>query len=182
MKLIFATTNQNKIKEAETILQIPIESTSLEIDEIQSLDPQKVITQKAIAYYQQIGKPLFVEDNSLTFEALNPLPGTYINDFSKALGNDGLIRLLGNHTNRKAHATVVIGYINNPSNIQIFTGTVSGIISAKPQGEQGFGWDPIFIPHGETRTFAEMTMEKKNRFSMRSIALKNFKEWLVKNS
>ncbi len=181
-KLLFTTTNENKLKEAQTILNIPLEGISLEIDEIQSLDPNKVITQKAIAYFQQIGKPLFVEDNSLTFEALNTLPGTYINDFSKALGNDGLIRLIENYSNRNATATVVIGYIQNFSNIQIFTGTVTGTITSEPRGDQGFGWDPIFIPNGESKTFGEMSLDEKNKYSMRTIALNKFKDWLIKSS
>lgn len=176
--LVFATSNKNKLAEAQEILGLNIQGTNLDIPEIQSLDPEVVITHKALEYFKIIQKPLFVEDNSLLFEALNGLPGTYINDFLKALGNEGLINLLKDQPNRKAESLVIVGYIERSNKVEIFTGSVTGSIATKPIGDQGFGWDPIFIPDGETRTFGEMTMEEKNRFSMRTIAYNKLKYWL----
>lgn len=176
--LVFATSNKNKIAEAQEILGFKIQGTTLDIPEIQSLDPKEVIIHKAVEYYKIVQKPLIVEDNSLLFEALNGLPGTYINDFLKALGNDGLINLLKNQPNRRAESLVIVGYIKTTDKVEIFTGSVSGSIAYKQTGFQGFGWDPIFIPDGDTRTFGEMSMEEKNNYSMRTIALRKFKSWL----
>lgn len=170
-KLIFATSNKNKLAEAKQILGIEIEGTSLDIPEIQSLDHHQVAKQKALDYFCQLNRPLFIEDTSLSFTALNGLPGTYINDFSKTLGNQGLIDLLANKTDRSATARVTIALIKSISDIQIFDGEIQGDISLSPQGENGFGWDPIFIPKGFNKTFSQMSDQEKNSCSMRRLAL-----------
>ena len=170
-KLIFATSNKNKLAEAQQILGIELEGTSLDIPEIQSLDHHEVAKQKALDYFNQLNKPLFIEDTSLSFTALNGLPGSYINDFSKALGNQGLIDLLANKTDRSAIARVTIALIKATDDIQLFDGEIKGTITMFPQGENGFGWDPIFIPNGFDKTFAQMTDEEKNNCSMRRLAL-----------
>ncbi len=178
---IFASSNKNKLKEIEDILGIKINGTSLEIEEIQSLDSELVAIKKAEAYFNAIKKPLFVEDTSLSFAGLKGLPGTYINDFSKALGNDGLINLLKGVKNRSAEAMVTIVYKANKNTHKIFVGIVKGSISTTPKGDGGFGWDAIFIPNGSTKTFGQMTQEEKNSFSMRKKALLLFKKWLSSN-
>jgi len=178
LSLIFATSNEHKLKEAREILGIEVEGTSLDIPEIQSLNEDEVVRQKAIDYYDQIQKPLFVEDVSLTFHTLGKLPGTYINDFSKQLGNEGLIKLLDGKDDRSATATVSIGYIHSDKKITVFQGSIEGSIALEEKGEMGFGWDPIFIPEGESQTFAEMDSDAKNRYSMRGIAFREFKKWL----
>lgn len=175
--LIFATGNKDKLREAGEILKIPLKGTSLEIEEVQSLDLVKVATLKAKEYYKLLKKPLFVEDGSLSFEALNGLPGTYINDVHKAIGNEGLVKLISGK-NRKAEAKVAIVYIDKNAKGHTFIGKIEGSISNKPKGENGFGWDAIFIPKGGTKTFAEMTLQEKNKYSMRKKALLSFSEWL----
>lgn len=180
-KLIFATKNDGKLAEAIEILGIEVVGDPLEIDEIQSLDPVEVATKKAKAYYVELKKPLFIEDVSLVFDALIRLPGTYINDFSKALGNDGLCKLIGDGS-RKAKAQTTIVHIDNDGNEHVFEGVVEGSIADSPRGDKGFGWDPIFIPDGDTRTFAEMDLDEKNNYSMRKIALTKFKKWLDNES
>ena len=179
-KIYFATTNEGKIAEARLILGMDIEPIPLEIDEIQSLDPIKVALKKAKAYFKELEKPLFVEDVSLSFSSLGGLPGPYINDFSKALGNYGLIALLRGTENRTAIAQVTIVYIGENSQETIFEGKIEGEITKEPIGTSGFGWDPIFIPSGANKTFAEMTIEEKNNYSMRVIAFNKFKLYLQK--
>jgi non-canonical purine NTP pyrophosphatase (RdgB/HAM1 family) len=179
-KLIFATTNQGKLIEVRRILNVPVESTALEIEEIQSTDPVKVATHKALAYFSELKQPLFIEDASLAFAALNGLPGTYINDFVKTLGNTGLADLLDGKNDKTATAQVTMVYVDGVNDPQVFTGRVQGKI-VKPQGEGGFGWDPIFVPLGATKTFAEMSNEEKDQFSMRRQALEAMRDWLVAN-
>lgn len=177
-KIYFATTNEGKIKEAKEILGIKVVGSGLEIDEIQSLDPIEVATKKARAYYRKLRKPILVEDVSLSFKSLGGLPATYINDFSGALGNDGLVKLIKSKDRSAAAQTTLVFY--DADGEHIFIGMVKGKIAKKPKGNSGFGWDPIFIPNGGTRTFAEMEDGEKHQYSMRAIALRKFKKWLEK--
>lgn len=177
-KILFATTNQGKLNEAKEILAIEVEGIGMEIDEIQSLSPEDVAQKKAWAYFEKLKTPLVVEDLALSFSALNGLPGTYIKDFDKALGNDGLVKLLENHDDRSAEAKTVFVYIDEKGKTHTFEGTVKGFISNEVRGDKGFGWDPIFIPEGNTKTFGEMEMDEKNKYSMRSIALQKLADFL----
>lgn len=175
-KIYFATTNKGKLAEAKKTLGIEILGTPLEIDEIQSLDPVEVATKKARAYFDKLKKPILIEDVSLTFAEFGRLPGTYISDFLKQLGNKGLVKLLKGAKNRKAEAQTTLVYVNAVGS-HVFKGVVKGEIAEKPKGV-GFGWDPIFVPGGYKRTFGQMSMKEKNKISMRAIALKKFKKWL----
>lgn len=181
MKLIFATSNQNKIDEVKRITNLEIEGTSLEIEEIQSLDPVKVAVEKAKAYFNELKIPLLVEDTSLSFNGLGGLPGPYINDFAKALGNNGLIELLQNRDNRRAVAQVTFALILDENTIHTFEGKVEGVITNEEKGTNGFGWDPVFIPTGSDKTFAEMQDSEKDRYSMRAKALAFLQEFLLAN-
>lgn len=178
--LLFATTNQGKLDEARAVLQTKVEGIPLDIPEIQSLDPVAVAVAKAQAYFEKINKPLFVEDVSLSFSQLNGLPGPYIDAFMKACGNEGIVEMLPESTDRKAVAQTTIVYIwgSKEGECKVFIGKMEGVVAEKPLGENGFGWDPIFIPDGETRTLAQLTGEEKNKYSMRAKALILFKNWI----
>jgi non-canonical purine NTP pyrophosphatase (RdgB/HAM1 family) len=179
--ITFATTSQGKLNEARKLLGIDVVGSGLEIDEIQSLDPETVAVKKAQAYFLELKRPILVEDVALIFQALKKLPGTYINDFFNTLGNQGLIDLLESSNNRKATAQTTLVFIEDKENFHVFTGTVDGEIASEPRGTNGFGWDPIFIPDGKTQTFAEMSDGEKANYSMRARAFAKFKEWLEKN-
>ena len=175
MKFLFATTNLNKIREAEEILGVEIEGVKLEIDEIQTLDPEKAVKEKARRAYEQFGKSILVEDASLFFSAWNGLPGVYIDSFLESVGNEGLIKMLRHEKNRRANAVVCLA-IYNGKNCKVYKGEIKGKISLVPKGKSGFGWDPIFIPAGHNKTFAEMGVQEKNRISMRKLALEKLKK------
>jgi non-canonical purine NTP pyrophosphatase (RdgB/HAM1 family) len=179
--VFFATGNKDKAKEASEILGVKVEICQYQVDEVQSLDPVEVATKKAASYYKKIKKPIFVEDTSLTFEALGRLPGTYINDFLKELGNDGLAKLLSYKENRNAVAGVVVVYFDNNAKKHIFEAKVKGKIALNPRGKNGFGWDAIFIPKGSEKTFAQMNAGEKNKYSMRGKAFEKFKNFLKMN-
>jgi len=181
-KIYFATTNEGKLKEAESILGIKVIGTPLEIEEIQSLEAVKVATQKAKDYFKILKKPIFAEDMALSFSALKGFPGTYIKDFLDTFGNKGLVELIKGNKDRTAYAQTTIVYIDREGLEHVFTGIVKGKISDKPKGDKGFGWDPIFIPEGENKTFGEMELNEKNKYSMRAKALKKLSSWLNKNT
>ena len=180
--LTFGTTNEGKLKEVSEILGIKVDGIGLEVDEIQSLDRTQVALKKARAYFQQVNKPLLVEDNSLEFKGLNGLPGTFIDYFFKALGNEGLTELLSHVRDRSAVAFTTLVYYESENTYQVFTGEMSGKIAKFPRGEKGFGWDPIFIPDGDNRTLAELEPAEKAAISMRKKALDRFKKWIVENN
>jgi len=177
-KLTFATTNKGKLQEASRFLGIEVEGCGLEVDEIQSLDPEKVAIKKGVAYFEKLNNPILVEDVALTFHAFGKLPGTYINDFFQVLGNKGLTDLLHTMSSRKATALTTLVFIENKNEFHVFTGIVDGEIANEPRGNNGFGWDPIFKPDGSQQTFAEMGEVEKSKYSMRSKALVKFKAWL----
>ncbi len=177
-KTIFVTTNKGKLQEAKEILGIEVESLELEIDEAQTLNPIECVEKKAEAAYAKAKQAILVEDTCLFFEAWNGLPGVFINYFMKTLDNEGLIRLMEREENRGAKAQTTFCYFDGREKITAI-GEIKGTISEKPRGDNGFGWDPIFIPKGTDKTFAEMASEEKNRISMRKMALKELKRKLL---
>src|SRR5690606_25105271 len=115
----------------------------------------------------------------LYIQELNGLPGPLIKWFLHSLGNEGVYELASHLKNKKATAKTYIGFARSPSDIQFFKGSVEGII-VKPRGQNGFGWDSIFQPNGQKKTFAEMSLIEKIPFSMRRIAVEKFKNVLEK--
>ena len=177
-KIVFATTNENKISEASEILRIEIIPKELKIDEVQTLDPIECVKKKAEAAYRAGKTPILVEDTSLFFDAWGQLPGVFIDYFMKSLGNEGILRVLSGEKNRSARAQTSLCYFDGKKAV-VTKGEVKGKIATKIKGGQGFGWDPIFIPQGKNKTFAEMPSEEKNSLSMRKIALEALKTKLA---
>lgn len=173
--LTFVTSSANKLAEVERILGRRLVQASLPLDEIQAIELETVVRHKAQQAYARLGQPVLVEDTGLAFTAWNGLPGALIKWFLVALGPHGICKLLHGETNRAATASTLFGY-GNGSEYRVFTGTVLGIIPEAPRGTNGFGWDAIFQPLGSERTFAEMTPEEKDRFSMRRLALEQLRD------
>ncbi|PIT88994.1 MAG: non-canonical purine NTP pyrophosphatase, partial [Candidatus Levybacteria bacterium CG10_big_fil_rev_8_21_14_0_10_36_7] len=113
-------------------------------------------------------------------DCLNGLPGPLIKWFIKTVKNEGIAKLAEKFGDNKAVAKTFIGYAKSRRDIHFFEGEVVGEI-VYPRGNNGFGWNPIFQPNGETRTFGEMSLEEKQKFSMRKIAADKLKAFLNKN-
>ena len=178
--LNFATQNKGKLKEAGEILGIEIIPMKIEnLPEIQTNDPLECVKKKAVSAFEIIKQPILVDDTCLVFSALNGLPGVFMDYFMDALGNKGLLNLLRNEENRNAIAQTSLCYYDGKEAIVVF-GKIEGSIALSERGENGFGWDTIFIPKGFSKTFAEMTAEEKNNISMRKLAFENLKKELNK--
>lgn len=176
MKLIFVTSNKEKIEEANKILEgFELENINLDLPELQG-ERNIVVKEKAKLAAEKLQKSCFVEDTSLCFEALKGLPGVYIREFSEKLGREGLVNLLAGHENKNAEAVAMIGYCEPGKDPVCFEGKTKGTI-VNPRGDR-FWWDPIFQPEGHNKTFAEMTIEQKNIISHRKKALEKFREFL----
>lgn len=178
-EIIFITGNQNKAREVGEITGFDILEKDLEIPEVQSLDIEEVAKVKALAAFALVKKPVIVDDTGMNIEALNGLPGALITWFLKKLGPKGVLGLVSSCENRKASVSTCIAYADDEGVVS-FTGTVEGVLADHPRGENGFGYDSIFIPSGQSKTYAEMTPEEKNGISMRKIAILKFKEFLGK--
>ncbi len=179
--IYFATSNLNKYREAENIIGknrlkllkkklIEIKDYSLENIAIYSL---KVLT-------ESFNEAVFVEDSGLFISALSDFPGFATGYVHKTLGNKNILVLLEDEKDRSAYFKSVIAF-KPPSKgpkLKLFVGTTNGVIVDKEKGTNGFDYDPIFQPSGSEKTFGEMTIEEKNKFSHRGKALQRFNSWL----
>ncbi len=175
--MIFVTGNHQKLKEFEEILGIKLNHRDLDLDEIQSTEAEEVAKHKAKQAFEILNEAVIVEDTGLYFEELNGLPGALIKFFVKKLSLDQICGLI--KENRKAFARTAIAYFDGKE-MRVFTGETKGEISEKPRGSNGFGWDPVFIPEGYDRTFAELTNKEKVSKFMRKEAIKKLKEFVGK--
>lgn len=177
MKIVFASNNQNKIKEIAAQLPDTIQLVSLQdigctedIPETSDTIEGNAIL-KANYITEKYGCPCFADDTGLEIEALHGAPGVYSARYAGAQKNDQdnmalVLKQLEGIPNRKAQFKTVIA-LNINGTQHLFTGIVQGKITQQPKGNQGFGYDPIFQAHGETCTFAELDLETKNKISHR---------------
>ena len=175
--ITFITGNKHKLKQVNKHLNYPIEHVDIDLAEIQSLDPLKIVEHKAKEAFLKVQKPVLVEDTSLIFHALGKLPGPFIKWFLDELGPEGLCTLMQPYTDKSATAWVLFAYYDG-STLEVFDIQQKGIITDNPRGENGFGWNSIFIPDGETKTFAEMDEEEQKNTSLRKRALIKLETYL----
>ncbi len=120
---------------------------------------------------------MLFEDTSLYFQAWNDLPGALVRWFLDTIGCEGICKMMSIFDDRTAYAESVVGIFDGKKLITA-EGRVKGTIPQKPRGDLGFGWDPIFIPNGQDKTYGEMTSEEKSIGSMRKIALEKLRSIL----
>ena len=169
-ELLFVTGNLLKVEQIKKYLDFSVGHIKLELDEIQAPDLATVATDKALRAYALVGKPILVEDTGLFFNALNGLPGPFIKWFLDEAGNDTLAKMLNGLNDRSAIAETCFALCDE-TGVHIFSGESKGSVSNIPRGTTRFGWNPIFIPEGETKTWAEMEEAGLPFNSMRQIAL-----------
>lgn len=169
--LLFATRNKNKLEEYQRILQADVEGVDLKVPEIQDSDPLKVLEEKAKAAYGVYNGPIFVEDTSLTLSSLDNMVGPFADtETNSRVKLEAICRMFASHQQRSAVVQVGIALFDGKE-VFSWIGKVEGIISETPKGINGFGFDPIFIPQGSKKTFAEMSEREKDTFSPRRLAL-----------
>lgn len=176
-ELTFITGNLQKVEWFNKYIGLPIKHHNFDLTEIQSLDVREVVKHKAIEAYKQIGKPVLVEDTSLTFNALGRLPGPFIKWFLEEIGNEGLCRSLDAYEDKSAFVEVVYALYDGKI-MKLFEGKMNGTITKHPQGE-GHGWIPIFIPEGCTTTWGEMSEEEQDKTALRKKIIKELKTYLT---
>lgn len=180
MKIVFATNNENKIKEIQSMLPDNITIVSLEsigcFEEIpetaETIEGNAIM--KANYVTEKYGFDCFADDTGLEIEALNNEPGVfsarYAGEHRSAEDNmNKVLSLLNEITNRNAHFKTVI-CLNLNGEQFLFPGIAKGTITSEKKGEGGFGYDPIFQPENYTETFAALSLATKNKISHRGIA------------
>ena len=188
MKIIFASNNKNKVEEIQN--QVPKSIQIITLEEIgctediaetgKTLEENAII--KANYVTEKYGLPCFADDTGLEIDALNGEPGVYSARYAGEDKNadknmDLVLQKLGASTNRKAQFKTVIALnINNEQHL--FTGIVEGEIRNEKTGTNGFGYDPIFEPKNLGKTFAEMTIDEKNKLSHRGRAVEKLVAFL----
>ncbi len=187
IQLVFATHNENKVKEVQAVLNnFSVQSLSelgytQEIDETEhTLEGNALL--KARCIYAAFKKPVFADDSGLEVDVLHGAPGVYSARYAGAnrsheKNNAKLLSTLAGETNRLAQFRTVIAYTDG-TNEQIFEGIVRGTIATQSSGTGGFGYDPLFIPQGYDKTFAALPREIKLRLSHRSLAIAKLENYL----
>ena len=190
--IIFATNNENKVEEVRSILNqkfqiLSLKEAGIEIDIPEPHDSlEENAREKATVIHNLTQKDCFAEDTGLEVESLNGEPGVksarYAGENRSFENNiDKLLTKLAKEENRLAQFRTIICLICNGRE-KIFEGICKGIIIAERRGISGFGYDPVFIPEGSTKTFAEMSMFEKNIFSHRKKAMEKLTAYLKSNS
>ncbi len=168
MEVLFATSNENKVKEANKIgaeYGIKFKQVNLVYEEVRAESVRKVAEEGAKYVFSQIKRPIIVEDSGLFIDALNGFPGPYSAFAYHKIGSEGILKLMAGEKNRGAKFISAIGYADK-NGVKVFEGEVEGLIVDSLRGDKGFGYDPIFQPIGFETTFAQ-DVKVKNQISHR---------------
>lgn len=188
MKIIFATNNAHKLSEVQAVLGDGYELVTPRQCGIDEEIPETAETlegnarQKARYLFERTGLDCFADDTGLEVEALNGAPGVHSARYATdghdfAANNRLLLKNLAGEENRRARFRTVICLIEQGKE-HLFEGIVEGRIIDHEAGSEGFGYDPLFVPEGFDRTFAEMSAEQKNGISHRGRAVRKLVDYL----
>lgn len=188
--IFLASGNPHKIEELKQILNpmgIKLKSTLdfSDADEVDEDQPglEGNALKKARHWFHETGLPSLADDTGLEVDALNGAPGVYSaryagEDATYDDNVDKLITEIGDQKNRSAQFRTVVAYVDSDGNEHLFEGICRGEIITERRGEKGFGYDPVFVPEGYNKTFAEISSEEKNRISHRGLAIQKFLRYL----
>ena len=173
--VLFASSNIHKYEEAKKILDnfgIKLEFFQTDLMEIQSDSLSEIALKKVLDAYGKCKKPVIIEDDGLFIDSLSGFPGPYSSYIFDTIGNNGILKLLGD--NRDAQFVAIIAFCDSSNEPTLFESSVAGTISKNIQ-DGGWGYDPIFIPEKQNKTYAELA--DKNKLSHRYESLKKFASW-----
>lgn len=187
--LVFATGNSHKLQEVQGLFKEGFALSCLKDVNITEEIPETAdnlvdnALQKAWYVYNKCGIPCFADDTGLEVEALNGAPGVYSARYAGEQKDSRLNMLLllknmNGKENRNARFRTIIAYIDENAQEHIFEGEIRGKIIENMAGENGFGYDPIFVPEGYDKTFAQLSSETKNKISHRARAMEKFLSYI----
>jgi non-canonical purine NTP pyrophosphatase (RdgB/HAM1 family) len=168
-RFVLVSGNRGKIAEARRVVGPDLEAVELVLPEIQSLDLLEVLAAKGEEAWRRLARPLVVEEAGLGLDAMNGFPGPLVKWMLEAIGAEGLARTALALENTGATATCALLYRDAHRTV-IAEGKTEGTLLLPSRGHHGFGWDPVFLPEGETRTFGELSGAEKDAVSHRGRA------------
>lgn len=178
--ITFITGNQDKADYLARYLGYPVTHRKLDLDELQSLELKDIVEHKVKQAYEIVNGPVLVEDVSLEFSALGRLPGTFIKYFVEEMPFDTICGLVDG-VDRTAVARCTFGYYDGEQ-LELFEGSLMGRVAEAPKGENGYGWDKIFIAEGYEITSAEMDDTEYQKTYMQIKPFSKVKKFLEKKS
>ncbi len=149
------TGNKNKLEQVSKFLKTDFKHLHFDLDEIQSLDTDKVAEHKVKQAYQQVLAPVFVFDTSVEIACLNGFPGPLIKWFYQTLSLSKVCQIVRGFRNHSAIVRNTLTFYDGRE-IKHFQAKIKGLIAKRPLGKNGFGWDSIFIPEGQNKTYAQL--------------------------
>ena len=181
-KICFICGNEYKIKEVNYFLKdlknIEITFQKIDLLEIQGI-PEEIVINKAKEAIKYSNIPILIEDDSFEMKCLGNLPGSYIKDFMKEIGCEGLYKIAKEFNDYETTIQATLGLMRNENDeVKIFKGIDRGIITS-PKGTTGFGFDFCFQSERYQMTYGEMTYEEKLNVSFRSKAFNELKQFLI---
>jgi non-canonical purine NTP pyrophosphatase (RdgB/HAM1 family) len=168
-RFVLVTGNPGKLEEARRLTGLDFEAAEVDLPEIQSLDYLEILRGKAAQAWDWLRRPLVVEEAGLDLAALNGFPGSLVKWMLQAVGAEGIARTALAVGDPRAAARCFLIYKDGEREI-VATGTTFGKVVFPARGDKGFGWDPIFQPDGEAKTFAELDGAEKDAVSHRGKA------------
>jgi len=178
-RLVLVTQNQHKLKELRPLFKkynVEFDTTSILKHEIRSESIEEIAREAVKAAFENLQRPVVVDDTGFFVDALNGFPGSYAGIVLKFIGYEGILRLMIDKINRASVFMTAVGYFDG-KHLESFLGAMSGSVARDPAGVGGFGYDPIFVPDGFTKTYAELTLDEKVSISHRTKAFEEFLRW-----
>lgn len=188
----FVTGNRDKLAEARRLWAaggeegsgVAFEGVALDLPEIQSLDLREVLRAKGEEAWRRLGRPLVVEETGFEIDAFGGFPGPLVKWMLEAMGPEGMARAGLATAEREgvaagAAARCMVLYRDGEREV-VGEGVARGTLVLPPRGQEGFGWDPVFVPEGEDRTFGELTGAEKDRIGHRGKAWRDLREKLMR--
>jgi len=180
ISVTFITGNDKKVEFLAKYLGVELPHKKLDLDEIQSLNLRQITEHKVRQAYKIMKSPVLVEDISFILKPMGRLPGPLIRWFLDELDVEGLCRLVDLYGDRRAVAEVCYAYFDGQK-IKFFEGRLEGSVADKPRTDDGFGWNRIFIPAGQTKANSEMIEEEMLRYSLRTATVYPKLKMFLKN-
>lgn len=174
---VLVTSNVHKWHEAQRILGYAIERVEIDLVEVQAENVAAIALQKARDAFARLGRPVIVEDAGFELVGLGGFPGPFIKFWEKLGGLESLCRAADGLADRRARAVCALGICSDAGS-EVVEGAVDGLLALHPRGKSGFGWDAVFVPKGEGRTFGEMSPAEKDAYSHRRRAWERLRDRL----
>jgi XTP/dITP diphosphohydrolase len=178
-RLVLVTQNQHKLAELKPLFdeyRVPFDTTGLEKLEIRSKSVEEIALKAARHAHEVLKRPVVVDDTGFFISALNDFPGSYAAYVLQTIGYQGILKLLEGVQNRDARFVTAVAFCDERTQ-KLFVGEMRGNTSTVSSGTGGFGYDPIFIPNGFSKTYAQLSLPEKVQISHRSRAFRAFLEW-----